>query len=392
MKILFISDNAILGYGGGSVENKKHYDALKKICEITGAELKVISRDTTLNDALNVEIKKNRKIDIAARLVGHSTYLYFTWFQKLEIVKKYNPDILYLGRSRFGFMAKSVKKVLPNCKVITNVDNVEVDYVDGYFALKKGIINYLYRSLEIFCVKRDERDAVNYSDCLIYLTKRNAIRIRDLYKRKEPKPVIIPICLENELELTLESTSRTVVFIGSLDYAANILAVKRILELWKLRYEQNDRIKLLIAGRNPNKEVISMVEEVKNTQLIQNFTSIIDIIPKHSLMLAPIEKGAGMKVKVAETLSMGLMIAASDEALIGYEEALKECQEGLIRANTSEDFCEAIDHYIQMNVDELDRISHHNKKVFEKYYSYERSRVEIMEIVNKVIQEGGCGN
>ena len=62
MKILFISDNAILGYGGGSVENKKHYDALKKICEITGAELKVISRDTTLNDTLNVEIKKNRKI------------------------------------------------------------------------------------------------------------------------------------------------------------------------------------------------------------------------------------------------------------------------------------------------------------------------------------------
>ena len=384
MKILFISDNAILGYGGGSVENRKHYDALKKYCETTGAELKIISRDKKLKDAFNVEIKKNKIIDIVTRLAGHSTYLYFTWFRNLKSIKKYNPDVLYLGRSRFGFMARSIKKIAPDCKVITNIDNVEADYVEGYFALKGGLINYLYKTLEIACVKRDEKDAVNYSNRLIYLTKRNVLRIHDLYKRDENNATIIPICLEDELKLTLRSTLKTVVFIGSLDYAANVLAVKKILEFWKLKYEQNDEIKLLIAGRNPSKEVISIVEETKNAQLIQNFKNVVDIIPMHSLMLAPIEKGAGMKVKVAETLSMGLIVAASDEALVGYEEALEECQHGLIRANSPDDFCKVISDYLQMSENELETISHTNKKVFKKYYSYERSRSEIRKIINNL--------
>lgn len=384
MKILFISDNAILGYGGGSVENRKHYDALKKYCETTGAELKVISRDKKLKDAFNVEIKKNKIIDIVTRLAGHSTYLYFTWFRNLKSIKKYNPDVLYLGRSRFGFMARSIKIIAPDCKVITNIDNVEVDYVEGYFALKGGLINCLYKTLEIACVKRDEKDAVNYSNHLIYLTKRNVLRIHDLYKREENNATIIPICLEDELKLTLQSTLKTVVFIGSLDYAANVLAVKKILEFWKLKYEQNDEIKLLIAGRNPSKEVISIVEETKNAQLIQNFKNVVDIIPMHSLMLAPIEKGAGMKVKVAETLSMGLIVAASDEALVGYEEALEECQHGLIRANSPDDFCKVISDYLQMSENELETISHTNKKVFKKYYSYERSRSEIRKIINNL--------
>ena len=388
MKILFVSDNPIKGFGGGSVENRKHYDALKKYCESTGADLKVISRDDGLSDALNIVVQKNRNLDIMARLAGHSTYLFFTWRHNLKIIKAYNPDILYLGRSRFGFMAKSVKRDLPKCKVITNIDNVEADYIDGYFGLKKGVKNYLYRILESFCVRRDEKDAVLYSDYLIYLTRRNVFRICELYKHEEKEPIIIPICLESESELTLTSLKKTIVFIGSLDYAANILAVKNILELWKDEYAKDSRVELLIAGRNPSKEVVDAVEKFQNVRLVKNFKNITDVIPRYALMLAPIEKGAGMKVKVAETLSMGLMIVASDEALVGYEEALEECGNGIIRANSSIEFCKAINIYLQMNDESLEEISFNNKKVFEKYYSFERSRSCINKVVNMITQKG----
>ena len=60
-------------------------------------------------------------------------------------------------------------------------------------------------------------------------------------------------------------------------------------------------------------------------------------------MIAPIAKGAGMKVKVADTLSMGLMIAASDEALVGYEEALTlDLLNGIICANTDSEYKDAL--------------------------------------------------
>ena len=127
MKILFVSDNAINGFGGGSIENRKHYDALREYCKKNGDELKVISRDGNLEESLNINIYKNKIIDILVRLKGHSTYLYNTWKHNEKLIcSTYKPDILYLGRSRFGFIAKRVKKLLPECHVITNIDNVEM--------------------------------------------------------------------------------------------------------------------------------------------------------------------------------------------------------------------------------------------------------------------------
>ena len=387
MKILFISDNAINGFGGGSIENRKHYDALKKYCEKYGDELKVISRDKDIEGSLGIQIQKNRLIDVLVRIQGHSTYLYATWKKNEKAIYAYKPDMIYLGRSRFGFIAQSIKRKLPTCKVITNIDNVEVDYIDGYFSLKRGFINKLYRSLEMQAVKCDEFQAIEFSDALVYLTKRNVLRIKEIYGHTEQMPVVLPICLEEEIQLTKTSKRRTVVFIGSLDYAANVLAVQRILGLWKKHNLEKENVELLIAGRNPSKRLVEDINKLENIQLVQNFESASSIIPQNSLMLAPIEKGAGMKVKVAETLSMGLMIAASDEALVGYEEALQEDGgNGIIRANTDAEFLECIKSYLSKTNTDLKKIEIDNKKLFRKYYNYETSRKAVEDICNSLLK------
>ena len=341
-----------------------------------------------MEESLNIKIRKNKIIDVMMRLRGHSTYLYDTWKHNEKLICAYKPDILYLGRSRFGFMAKRIKKLLPKCRVITNIDNVEIDYVDGYFSLKKGLANKLYRLLETWVVKQDEAQAIKYSDILIYLTQRNVLRVEEVYKHHEDSPIIIPICLKEEILLRKTSDKKTVVFVGSLDYAANVLAVQRILELWKNNYLLNNNIQLIIAGRNPNKELAEHISSMTNVTLIQNFESLSAIIPKNSLMLAPIEKGAGMKVKVAETLSMGLMIAASDEALVGYEEAEKEDRlGGILRVNSTEEYKKAINSYMHIADDQLTMIAKQNIELYKKYYSYDRSRKVICKMCSEGLNE-----
>lgn len=387
MKVLFVSDNPIYGYGGGSVENRKHYDAIKQYCEKIGAELKVISRDDVLDNQLGIRVEKNRTRDILVRLLGHSSFLFFTWKINQRAIDKYNPDILYLGRSRFGFIAKAIKKSNPNCKVITNIDNVEIDYVDSYFALKKGVKNRLYKLLEKSAVRRDETDAIKYSDCLIYLTKRNVTRVSELYKHFEINPIIIPICLENETKLYKKTNKKTIVFIGSLDYAANILAANQLIEIWKRYYVNNDKVELIIAGRNPTKNLAFEMSQLNNAKLIPNFKSVSDVIPEKSLMMAPIEKGAGMKVKVAETLSMGLMIVASDEALVGYEDAIqKDKLGGINRASSKNEYIACIDKYLKCSNEDLEDISKQNKRIFYEYYTYQTSRKKVESLLNELLE------
>lgn len=384
-KILLISDNKIFGFGGGSLEEHKYYDGLKQYIANHQDEVKVLSIDEQFEDSFSESIVKNRKFDIFARMYGHSTYMYFIWKIHQKKIVEYNPDIIVLGRSRLGFVAKGIKKELPNCKIVCNMENVEVDYAEGYFSEKKGIVKKFYLFIEKFCIKRDESMAVKFSDALNYLTNRDFQRTHELYKINDKDEMILPICLEKGIELKEISDKKTIVFIGSLGYGSNASAVIEFINnVWKPYFVQNDNMSFIIGGSNPSEELKQTIKMISNCILYENFTRLEDIIPKGALVIAPIQKGAGMKVKVAETLSMGLMIAASDEALVGYEDAIAEDHlNAIVRANTVNEYVNVIKAYINTSNEMLKKIEQQNKKIFKKYYSYDVSRKAIANMLDK---------
>lgn len=59
MKMLLISDNKILGFGGGCLEEKKYYDGLKQYAK-NNIEFKVISPDEKISEKLDLNLKKIR--------------------------------------------------------------------------------------------------------------------------------------------------------------------------------------------------------------------------------------------------------------------------------------------------------------------------------------------
>jgi hypothetical protein len=392
MNILFVSDNKINGFGGGSIENKKYYDALKYYSESYNHNFKVISIDNDLENSLIVKINKSKLRDVLVRLKGHSSYMYDVWRENEKQIDFYSPDIIVLGRSRFGFIAKLAKLKWPNCRIITNVDNVEYDYVDAYFSNLNGFKKKIFKNLEYRCVVRDEKDAINYSDKLIYLTDRNLSRYEEIYGLKEKNPVVVPICLSNGITLTKMSEKKTVIFIGSLDYQANVHAVlKLISDIWEPYFKNNYSIRLVIAGRNPTKEIKQKCNTCENITLIENFCRLEDFVPTDAMMLAPIEKGAGMKVKVAETLSMGLMVAASDEALVGYNNIDQNTNlPNIIRANYADEYFQAINTYLNLNKETLNNIRFKNEKIFNSGYTYDTSRRLIGGVLDEI--QGGIRN
>lgn len=387
MRLLFITDNKIKGVGGGCLGSKKYYDALTNYCSKHNYEFKLISLDNDMKEKLSINIYKNRKIDTLSRLQGHSTYLYHVLKDKLHLILEYNPDIILLGRSRLGFIAKYIKEKSPSTKIVTFIDNVELDYVDSYFAKKTSLLGQAAKWLEKITVKRDEINSIQYSDKLVYLTYRDHKRIESLYGYKDESPIVLPVCLPCKQELSIESSIKNIYFIGSLYYDANVDAIENFVHnVWLPYFKDNRNIRLTIAGSKPTLAVKELINKADNITLIEDFDDVKDFISKKSLMIAPIAKGAGMKVKVADTLSMGLMIAASDEALVGYEEALNlDLLNGIIRANTDSEYKNALFLYLNSSNDELEAIELQNTNIFDRYYSFKRSRELVALVIDQLV-------
>lgn len=380
MNILYITDNNIMGHGGGCLGARKYYSAIKAYAAKKNASFRVISLGQNMPEAMNVDVVKNRKLDKSARLHGHSNFMYFTWEKHKDKIMAYHADVLFLGRTRLGFIAKELKKIQPEIKIITFVDNIEYDYVDSYFALERGIKGKILKKIEKQVVKTDEGDAVKYSDRLIYLTHRDIKRCKELYHNTESYGYILPICLEHTRNLTLKTSKRTVAFIGSLSYGANVSAVKMLIkQVWLPNFAKNEDFQLIIAGGNPADEIYYWTKLASNIRLVADFNEPEDFLPQNSLMVAPIPTGAGMKVKVAETLSMGLPIAGSDEALVGYEDAIGDDKLGGIRrANTAAEFTQIIREFLEMDERNLLRVAFQNKNIFNKYYTFKKAK-EVIE-------------
>lgn len=387
MKILFISDEVIFGYGGGCIERQKYYDGLKEYALQQGDEFKVISLDEKKTEtSFPVVVKKSRVKDVLARVMGHSTYMYFEWKKHSRKVYHYKPDVVFLTRSRMGFIERDLRRNMKHCRIICNFENIEYDYVNAYFANSSSILKKTYIVLEKWCTKRDEKMALDNADSVAFLTRRDLERAKLLYKYQCQHEIVLPICIEKDTVLMKNSEKKSVVFIGSLSYGSNLEALKMFLtEVWNPFFTNDSDLELIIGGSNPPQQLLKIIESIGNCKLHSNFSSLIDVVPIDSMVIAPIQHGAGMKVKVAETLSMGLMIAASDEALIGYEDAIeKDKLHGIVRANTADEYKLAIELFCGTSPEELKQISVQNKDIYLEHFSYEVSRKAIAALCDEI--------
>lgn len=379
-KILFISPNEIFGYGGGPISQQRIYYSLKSIEQENLIQLKVISLDK-VDDSSFVKLKKSRKIDIKARIRMHSTYVYIEFKKIKNIISQYKPEIVILGSSRLGFIAKYIFNYNNKIKVITNFENVEYDYVDAYFLLKKSIKQTILKEIEKKSVYRDEKNSITYSDKLIYLTKRDQERCEYLYKCKNKK-VILPICIKQNDSLTQKSEKKSIVFLGSLNYESNIDAILWFIKnVWEKYYCTNNILRFLIGGCNAPEYLKEVVAKFHNIELYNNFSNIKDIVPINSLFIAPIRVGAGMKVKVAEALSLGCGIIGSEEAFVGYEEIIDLYSENILikKVETSKEYKKYIDEYLNKNERDINAEQENLKNIFYKFYSYDRAKKIIKE-------------
>jgi hypothetical protein len=372
MKIAYISPGKIYNNDGGGIGSRRLFLPLKNEENIL-----LISSDINAN----LKLKKNKVKDIFSRFLGKPNYIFFERKKVILFLKQNNIKKIILDGSRMGFLVREIKKEIPDAIVITSFNNIEYDYLEAYALKYKGIIKNIFIFLEKKAVYSSEKESLKYSDKLVFLTKRDVERAKELYKfTKEKKYEIIPILLNRDV-IQLKRINDYVinlVFTGSLSYGSNIHALKWFLEnVWHDILKKDLDVNFIIAGSNPSDKFLKYLKNYQKVEVCPNFGSLEEVVPKNSVFLSPIMKGAGMKIKVADALSMNLPIIASEESLVGYEKALEDIMSKnvIFKFNSKNDLLNIIE-YVYNNYNKIN-VNSESRKLFDKYYNLNNWKIKL---------------
>ncbi|HCB1652138.1 TPA: glycosyltransferase [Citrobacter farmeri] len=340
-RILYISMSLEGTNYGGSIVSRVNLNALKKHGDV---KVTVISLVREIKGTYDYELQSDSsKIKIAANnLRGFAGRLNYSVMSKIKaLIKKNEPEILYLDSSLLGSIAKWCKLNFKHVRVITFFHNVEIDF--ELERLKAGAVHFLP---SLFSSALAERKAAKYSDTLITLHQSDADKLLKLYGRTSD--FNIPVCIDddivdelacpNERSLHKDNEEFCVGFIGTAFYA-NIKAAEYISHKIAAAFSNKKEVKFVIAGNGFDKYAAELGRN--NVKVYGYLDSLEQFYMDVDVIISPIFYGAGMKVKIAEALKYNKKVIASSFSLIGYEQ-LSNAKE-VMTCNTLDEFIVSIE-------------------------------------------------
>ena len=152
-----------------------------------------------------------------------------------------------------------------------------------------------------------------------------------------------------------------IMFWGAMNRMENEDAVMYFInEIWPNVNKEN--VKFYIVGSNPSAEVKKL--ESKNIVVTGFVEDPKEVFEKMDISIVPLRLGAGVKIKVLESLAAGLPVLTTD---VGAEGIMVENRRDILIENNPKEFAESLNKLI---VDKEKRyiISSNGKRVIQKHY------------------------
>lgn len=352
MKVLFIRYKKSVGvFEGGERGTEEKYQT---ICEVVG------EKNVSTYYIHDENIKKSPLKYVLGALHFPSGYFFgLTPKRTNEIVtlaKGY--DVVWIDRSIFGIIAQKLKKSGYKGKIIVFFHNIEPQYFDA--KLKRLIP---FRNIIINCVAKNDKYSCQYADTTVALTSRDSGNLKEMYGRGADfiAPIVLRDTFDDASAQNSQLTSNPpLCTILAAYFGPNNDGIRWIVE----NVYPNVNIKLRIVGKGMGR----LRDEAWMPNEVEIFSDVPDLAPymrEADIMILPIFRGSGMKVKTCESLMYGKNILATDEALVGYD--VDDRQMGG-RCNTAQEFIDCINNFCQHPRPQFNTYS---RKVFLENYSKE---------------------
>ncbi len=306
-------------------------------------------------------------------------YIYIQIENRLKSLKteNYNPDIIVLEWTSMLLFIDRVKAYFPDAKYVASEHDVtflkeqrEMERAVGFKKIIKRIFYYNIKNRELNCINKcDFVVTHNHKD-------RDLLLSNDIAGKKVG--VIAPF-FDLHKERNWKGSAKNIIFYGAMDRLENELSAIWFIEnvMPKIR---DLNLKYIVIGNKPGEK---LKKYASDNVVITGFVDDIKPYFAEALcMAAPIQAGAGVKVKILEAMSFGLPVLTN---FIGIEGIPGRDTIEYLHCETAEEYEDAIRKILSGEVS-TERISQNAFHMIHSTYNMEESFKQYSKKVYSLVE------
>lgn len=236
--------------------------------------------------------------------------------KQLKILQKdgYYPDVIILEWTWMLLFIDKVKKYFPNAKYVASEHDVsflgakrEMDRATGLRKINKRLYYHNLKERELDCIKK----------CDYVVTHNNKDRrlLLDNGIENTKVGVIVPYFEKTEI-VARNNVGTDIVFYGAMNrYENEISAIWFIKNVMPRINDLN--VRYIVIGNKPSENLKKLAsEKVIFTGFVEDVRPYFE---RAKCLAAPIQAGAGIKVKILEAMAMGVPVLTNSIGIEGID-------------------------------------------------------------------------
>lgn len=275
----------------------------------------------------------------------------------------------YTQNSGYGYL---VKDISPNSKTVLIEHDVCFQGLERKIELCSNSIKKIFIKSQYNKLKKYETNCIREFDFVITLNNKDG----EIISRYSDVHILNPYINIMDLDKK-EHDGINIMFWGAMNRIENEDAVMYFInEIWP--NINRDNVKFYIVGANPSSQVKNLANDsIIVTGFVENPKEVFE---KMDISIVPLRLGAGVKIKVLESLASGLPVITTS---VGAEGIIAKNNRDILIEDDPSVFAKKLNNLIS-DKEQRELISYNGKKTIEDNYFKEHNAKVLKKILNKV--------
>ena len=308
--------------------------------------------------------------------LGFDSFWYVCKTFKYSLMYRFkhgSPDVIFLQWTEMVNQILWLKFVFPKAKFVSIEE--DVSFLRKQRNLKQSAFPLKCVKFPFYILfKKIELASLNCSDIVVLNNEKDKLLVLDFIENKDHLFVCHPY-FKNMMNLQNKSSGKDILFYGAMARPDNYLSA-----IWFIKNvfpRISDRgFRFVVLGNKPH-ESLMKYHNGKNIDVVGFVDDVAPYFENSLCLVAPLVIGAGIKIKILESMSCGLPVLTNEIGIEGI--FANDCEEYF--------YCQTPDDYVR-RILELDanptigeKMGKKSKDFIEKKFNYKQDAIMLFNLI-----------